>query len=106
MRIEKVVINSSPLIVLFKTGQSDLLPLLFERIVVPEQVFTEVTDGNGDDSAQKDLPLVEWIIREQVDIPLSIAAWNLGRRTKKRTHKMFKKIAKTRKPLMVLHCKA
>ena len=53
MRIEKVVVNSSPLIVLFKSGQADLLPLLFERIVVPEQVVTEVTDGKGNDSAKK-----------------------------------------------------
>jgi len=29
MRIEKVVVNSSPLIVLFRSGQADLLPRLF-----------------------------------------------------------------------------
>ena len=79
MLIEKVVVNSSPLIVLFKSEQADLLPLLFKRIVVPEQVFSEVTDNKGDDSAKKNLPFVEWIIREKVEIPLSIAAWNLGK---------------------------
>jgi len=78
MLIEKVVVNSSPLIVLFKSEQADLLPLLFKRIVVPEQVFSEVTDNKGDDSAKKNLPFVEWIIREE-EIPLSIAAWNLGK---------------------------
>jgi len=38
MRIEKVVLNSSPLIVLFKSEQADILPQLFKTIIVPEQV--------------------------------------------------------------------
>lgn len=48
MRIEKVVINSSPLIVLFRSGQADLLPQLFKSVVVPEQVYEEVTAGEKD----------------------------------------------------------
>ncbi len=39
MRIEKVVVNSSPLIVLFRSGQADLFPQLFKSVVVPEQVY-------------------------------------------------------------------
>ena len=38
MQIDKVVVNSSPLIVLFRSGQADLLPLLFKDVLVPEQV--------------------------------------------------------------------
>ena len=41
MRIERVVVNSSPLIILFRSGQSDLLPGLFKSIIVPEQVYGE-----------------------------------------------------------------
>ncbi len=39
MRIDAVVVNASPLITLFRSGQSDLLPSLFNRIVVPEPVW-------------------------------------------------------------------
>jgi len=53
MRIEKVVINSSPLIVLFRSGQADLLPQLFRDIVVPESVYKEVLAGREDDAALK-----------------------------------------------------
>lgn len=77
MRIEKVVINSSPLIVLFRSGQADLLPQLFKSVVVPEQVYEEVTAGEKDDAAMA-LPQSPWIERKKVDISLSIAAWNLG----------------------------
>jgi len=39
MRIEDVVVNASPLISLFRSGQADLLPRIFRRIVVPEAVW-------------------------------------------------------------------
>ncbi len=39
MLIKRVVINSSPLIVLFKSEQADLLPQLFSEIVVPGGVW-------------------------------------------------------------------
>ncbi len=42
MLIKRVVINSSPLIVLFKSQQADLLPRLFSEIIVPGGV----TSGN------------------------------------------------------------
>jgi len=45
MRIEKVVINSSPLIVLFRSGQADLLPQLFRDIILPKSVYQEVKWG-------------------------------------------------------------
>ncbi len=78
MRIEKVVVNSSPLIVLFRSGQANLLPQLFREIVVPEQVYAEVLAGGANDAAKIMLPQTDWIIREKVEITLSVAAWNLG----------------------------
>ena len=78
MRIEKVVVNSSPLIVLFRSGQADLLPQLFKEIVVPEQVYAEVLAGGEDDAARIALPQTDWIIRNKVEISLPVAAWNLG----------------------------
>lgn len=78
MRIEKVVVNSSPLIVLFRSGQADLLPQLFREIVVPEQVYAEVLAGGEDDAARIALPQTDWIIIKKVEISLPVAAWNLG----------------------------
>lgn len=43
MLIKRVVINSSPLIVLFKSEQADLLPQLFSEIIVPGGVWDEIT---------------------------------------------------------------
>jgi len=78
MRIEKVVINSSPLIVLFRSGQADLLPQLFRDIIVPESVYQEVLAGRENDAAKMALPQASWINRKKVEIALPVAAWNLG----------------------------
>ena len=78
MRIERVVVNSSPLIILFRSGQSDLLPGLFKSIIVPEQVYGEILAGKTEDAAKKYLPHTTWIERRNVQISLPIAAWNLG----------------------------
>jgi len=40
MRIDKVVVNASPLITLFRSGQAKLLPQLFQKIIVPGAVWT------------------------------------------------------------------
>lgn len=39
MSIERVIVNSSPLIVLFKSQQAELLPQLFPEILVPSAVW-------------------------------------------------------------------
>lgn len=78
MRIDKVVVNSSPLIVLFQSRQADLLPRLFKTVVVPEQVYEEVMAGTEDDAAKMALPRTSWIERRKVEIILPVAAWNLG----------------------------
>jgi len=41
MPINRVVLNASPLIGLFKSGLVDLIPALFQDIVVPEAVIKE-----------------------------------------------------------------
>lgn len=78
MRIEAVVINASPLIVLFRSGQADLLPRLFSRIVVPEAVWREVMDEHKDATA-RGLVKQTWPIRENVVTSARVEAWNLGR---------------------------
>jgi predicted nucleic acid-binding protein len=55
MRIEAVVVNASPLITLFRSGQADLLPRLFSRIIIPEAVWQEVVVAGRDDAAAREL---------------------------------------------------
>lgn len=78
MQIEKVVVNASPLILLFKSGLEDLLPQLFSTIIVPDAVCGEVSRG-GDIAAQKLLDSKTiWIRRETIQITAEVLVWNLG----------------------------
>ena len=43
MRIERVVVNASPLICLSKCGLSGLLHALFAEIIMPDRVYEEIT---------------------------------------------------------------
>ncbi len=62
MLIKRVVINSSPLIVLFKSQQAGLLPQLFSEIIVPAGVWDEITTAGQNDIASKGLSNVTWLL--------------------------------------------
>lgn len=80
MSINRVIINSSPLIVLFKSQQAELLPQLFAEILVPSGVFEEVTMAGEDDVASRQLPGISWIKRVEITaIAPEVAAWDLGK---------------------------
>ncbi|MGK7922593.1 MAG: DUF3368 domain-containing protein [Trichodesmium sp.] len=80
MSIKKVVVNSSPLIVLFKSQQADLLAQLFDEILVPEAVWDEVTAGSKNDIAATELVKVSWARRIEVaSISPEVLAWDLGK---------------------------
>jgi predicted nucleic acid-binding protein len=80
MLIERVAIDASPLIVLFKSRQSELLPQLFREIVVPPAVWREITQTKRQDEAAINLPKTPWINRAQeVAIAPEVAAKNLGK---------------------------
>jgi len=78
MRIEKLVVNSSPLIVLFRSGQAELLPQMFKSILVPEQVYQEIVLEGPLDEVKRMLPNASWYSRVNVEISLKVASWNLG----------------------------
>ncbi len=78
MWIDEIVINASPLITLFRSGQADLLPRLFHRIVVPQAVWQEVVQDDWDDSPARELRQQSWPVREQVEISPRVSAWALG----------------------------
>lgn len=75
----KVVINTSPLIVLFKSNLTDLLPRLFTEIIVPDGVWDEVVEAGKNDTSSQQLPQVRWAKRVNISVAPIIAAWSLDR---------------------------
>lgn len=79
MRIERVVADASPLIILFKSNLAGLLPQLFSEIIVPTPVQREVMAGSPGDPSVTGLTAARWVTFEQeLPIPPLIAAWDLG----------------------------
>lgn len=78
MRVEKVVINASPFILLCKSGLADLLPELFSEIYMPERVCIEIIEGN-DFATEKLYDYEEaWITRVLPQVAEEVLVWNLG----------------------------
>jgi predicted nucleic acid-binding protein len=67
MPVDRVVVNASPLIVLFKSEQAELLPQLFHKILVPQAVWQEVT-APQDDVASRQLPDSAWAMPVDVAV--------------------------------------
>ncbi|MCF8209799.1 MAG: DUF3368 domain-containing protein [Rhodoferax sp.] len=78
MRIERVVINASPLITLFRAGLHPLLPQLFPELLVPAAVWAEVVSSTHDDPAARGLPQAIWAQQRQTTESSDVAAWGLG----------------------------
>jgi predicted nucleic acid-binding protein len=76
MSINGLIINSSPLIVLLKSQQAQLIPQLFTEILVPSGVFEEITIK--DDIASSQLPTVSWIQTVEVNTiePKELTLWH------------------------------
>ncbi len=79
MPINRVVLNASPLICLSKSGLADLLPALFQEVLVPEAVLKEVMAEGKTDFAAEPLISRKWV-RRMFDIPIDprVTAWDLG----------------------------
>lgn len=76
MKIEKVVVNASPLIILERAQLTHLLTNLFAEVVVPNAVWSEVAAGGG--QTENVLPS-RGVIQATIDaIPSDILVWNLG----------------------------
>jgi predicted nucleic acid-binding protein len=74
MRIERVVVNASPLICLSKSGLSNLFPALFTEIVVPDEVYQEITAKSG-----INLVSTKFKKTDELELPSIIASWDLGK---------------------------
>lgn len=78
-QIDRVVVNASPLILLFKCGLADLLPQLFAEVAVPNAVWNEIVAGDTSDVAATELIKTPWIHRVEVQIVSpEVFIWNLG----------------------------
>lgn len=76
----KIIVDSSPLIVLLKSDLENILPEIFEEIIVPESVWQEVLAGKTDDAAKQKLPHLAWINRASAEISnQTIENFNLGK---------------------------
>jgi predicted nucleic acid-binding protein len=76
--IKRAIINASPLIVLFKSQQVELLPQLFEEILVPDAVWEEVTAAGQEDAASQQLPIKTWAQKTEVGLILpQVTTWDL-----------------------------
>lgn len=79
MKIERAVVNASPLILLFKSGLADLLPRLFTEVVVPGAVWEEIMAGGELDTAASQMPSASWVRRVGAPTVASeVTVWNLG----------------------------
>jgi predicted nucleic acid-binding protein len=77
---EKLIVDSSPLIVLLKSDLENILPALFEEILVPEMVWQEISAGKENDVARQKLPHLSWIKRIPVTASTeTIESYNLGK---------------------------
>ncbi len=57
--MRRVIVNSTPLIVLCKIGRLDILQRLYGEIAIPQAVFYEVTAK--EDSACRQISEKDWI---------------------------------------------
>ncbi len=78
MLIKKAVINTSPLIVLFKSNLIDILPKICEEIIIPNTVWQEIVESDKNDLPSQQLPKITWGKRTQLaSISPIITAWGL-----------------------------
>lgn len=66
MKLEKVVSNSSPLMNLAIIGELDILRKLFGVVIVPQEVWDELTIEGKDKLGTDDILQADWICFESV----------------------------------------
>lgn len=78
MSIDRVAVNASPLITLYRANLHPLLPQMFPEILVPEAVWAEVVSRTHHDPAAQGLPTAVWARQTHATILPEVEAWNLG----------------------------
>lgn len=77
---ERTVVNASPMIALLAIGREQLLPALFDAVLMPAAVRDEIMAGWAKDASADRLPGLDWLeLRPDVPIPEAVLGWGLGR---------------------------
>jgi predicted nucleic acid-binding protein len=76
--VNQVVINASPLILLFNSDLSFILSDLFDEIVVPRAVWQEITASATIDEASRVMSEVDWLTQVSVPPAEAVVQWDLG----------------------------
>jgi predicted nucleic acid-binding protein len=75
---EHGVVNASPLIVLARAGQLDLLASLADEVVIPREVALEIEAGPAQDEARQALAEGQFTLIDTPPPPPELIAWDLG----------------------------
>ena len=62
-----VISDSSPLVSLSRIDRLELLPQLYERVLIPEAVWNEVVELGAGEPGAKEVETAKWIERHQVE---------------------------------------
>lgn len=77
---ERAVVNASPMIALLAIGREDLLPALFDEVLIPEAVRAEIDAGRHKDMNVARLTTLSWLRSPpEFPIPDCVQGWGLGR---------------------------
>jgi len=79
MKSDRLVVNASPIISLARIGYTDLLVELSAELVVPRGVCEEIMAHHSVDPAMRWLNDKESALVQPVEVPATIAEWNLGK---------------------------
>ncbi len=72
------VINASPLILLGKINQLELVKRLASCLIVPQSVLDELAAGTQDHSTQSTLNWAQCHAQPDIAVPVSILHWDIG----------------------------
>ncbi|RPJ55210.1 MAG: hypothetical protein EHM12_12660 [Dehalococcoidia bacterium] len=75
---EHWVVNASPLIVLARLGQEELLLALADQVVVPAAVAAEIQAGPAEDRARQVLAAGRFALIDTPPPPAELLSWDLG----------------------------
>jgi predicted nucleic acid-binding protein len=77
--VKPAALNASPVIILARAGYFELLPQIFDPIVVPQAVVDEINAGSAFDPAISALAHADWLkVVDLTPIVSPIATWRLG----------------------------
>jgi predicted nucleic acid-binding protein len=78
-QVQKIIINTSPLLALIKSQQVQFLPQLFQEILLPTAVWQEIM-AKPDDVAAIRLQELDWVKRiDNILVIQTVKAWDLGK---------------------------